>query len=251
MKGSDLLDRQRSAQAVAAIASEHAERVGKALEQLFAGHWEDGELPIDTRALLLVLGRLIDASLSDLLADPPETSHAEPLMGELQRAFVSAGERLYITLAALRSAVVSVFGELVAERLRLRETLSRRTPDLIRVAEAVIAQLDILRVHCPRHEGLALDVELYERRIKAELAELLRARDSMDAATEIELVERHHHELSRHDRLFLAAADALASLYRLVEEDELASKVAPAAQAPGRTLAELSADERLPIGGMP
>lgn len=240
MPSKQVIDRQKSANAVIAAGETHAERVAADLDALLSPYLQRGEKMPD----LALFTRLITRSLADVRDRMVAADEAH--LGELaddgppREARDDVATELYSELTELREWLTGLYGAAALKRLGFSEATPRDPVHLERFAGEVACALGGKDLPKPRRKGVRWDADETVARIE-ELREALRghlkdvAREAREA--EATLVAKTA-AISAYDERFSRAATALVGVFRLAGHVDLADRVRPSSRRPGQTEVE-------------
>lgn len=241
-------DRQRSAEAVAAIGDAQGETLTAAVAASLARGRRDVGTDLDA-LLEMLTGRLLAARDAMVAAD---ATHEKGLSDDpaARAAHGEAAANLYGDLVDLRDITSGSYGPELASALFGGPT-PRDPVVLQRFGHEVAEQLLVTAFPAARQAGVSLD--------RAAAANMLREK-SMLLATQLEAVAREEREaqvtlveknraIDAYDRVFQGVSTVLTGLFILAGQDELAERVRPSARRPGLRAddepdpADIAADE--------
>jgi hypothetical protein len=234
----EVTDRSAAAEAVAAAAEAHAERVGEALKKRLAPHVPDGEEVPDMGVMLRTLARALRAE-SESLEDRSllhETELADDAAPREDRD--SATAAVVAAMVSIRGTVETVYG-----RAGLKAVgLDGRTPtDSKAIGEHArtfvkLATSPDLKLPKPQ-DGVAVDWKVLLKKVNKPLAKLAAARK--DVAREEREAQITGNAKTRamgsFDELFPVVATFTSAALELIGEDDLAARIKPSPRRRGVT----------------
>lgn len=224
-------DRQKGADAVAAIAAAQGATLSQSIRSVLAAA-DSTHLVQFVSQLTTTLSEsrdkmvIADANHERELADDPAARD------ERDRAVAE----LTAKLVEVRELLTGLYGSTTA-----RQVLPQATPQdpvvLARFAAEVSAQLGKVTLPASRIQGahvdptqVASEVVALERSLEGKLQAVAReVREAQDT------LAKKNRAIEEYDRVFRGVATILAGLFTLANQDELAEKVRPSARRPGRT----------------
>lgn len=249
-------DREKSARAVAAGASTHADAVSVALGTELAGHLKSGETMPDVALLVRLFGRKVAADSAALvLAD---NAHERELADDAapRHARDDAAVKVREILVDLRAAIDSAHG---AAGLSVLGLAGITPDDPSVVATFAASTLDALqdakrKLPKARRAGNKIDRAAYAEELSVELPSLQKAlaKVAKEEREKEATQSAKDRALATNDRTFGRSAAAISALASAGGLDDLAAKVKPSGRRPGRTASEEEdAPEGSPPGGAP
>lgn len=235
MPSKQVIDRQKSAEAVIAVGEIHAAAVAPALAAELQPHLGEGETLPDLGLLMRLMARMLQATRTDLVTadEAHEAELADDIPARQDRD--TRAQTLFSRMVELREVLQGLYGaDLV------RAVMPAPTPSdpvvLSRFAGEVLTALAAAQLPPPRIPGATLD-------IPALVAELQTHRDALAqqlTAVALEVREAQATQVARnramdtHDQIFAAVATTLSGMLQLAGEHELAARVRPPRRRPGR-----------------
>lgn len=239
MSSKQVIDREKSASAVAAVGETQAEATGIALGKLLKPFVAKGEAAPNFTMVLLLVARAIEGAKGRMV--DADAAHEAELGDDdgVRAARDAACEALSDKLVELREVLTGAFGATTASSI-----LAGPTPQdpvvLARFANEVVTALGRIKLPAPRIKGAKLD----KAETAAEIADLRSALDTQlkGVAREVReaqaTLEAKNQEIAAYDAIFTGGAKALEGLLLLAGKAELAAKVKPSSRRPGQTASD-------------
>jgi hypothetical protein len=245
MPSKQVVDSQKSAMSVVAVAETQGRAVADAIGPMLQPHLSSGETMPDVALLISVLGRYLKAT-ADTMVERDYVHDAELRDDAAPRERRDdAALRLYAKLVELREVIGGIYGSGSLRAAGFEGETPRDPVMLSRFARNVSAGLRTAAMPTPRVDGANFD-----RSRVADQTDTLRA--ELDAALEevaTELREAQGTLAARdaavvaYQQAFSRTANALRALLEMASMDELATKVRPSSRRPGRAEAEPAESE--------
>lgn len=239
MASKQVVDREKSANAVVAVSETQSEATGDALGKLLKPYVKKGESAPDFAMVLLLIGRAIESAKVRMVN--ADAAHEAELGDDdgVRAARDAARDVLSDKLVELREVLTGAFGAAMASAI-----LSGPTPQdpalLVRFAGEVVTALGRVKLPPSRIKGAKLD----KAETAAEITDLQTALDKRIKSVAREVreaqatLEAKNQELAAYDAIFAGGAKALEGLLLLAGKTELAAKVKPSSRRPGQTASE-------------
>ncbi len=244
MSSKQVTDREKSAEAVSAAGTTHADSIHQALSALFQAHLAPGETMPD----FALMCRLFSRSLADTKAGmvKADEAHIAELGDDapVREARDEIAAKLYSEIVDLREVLIGLFGVKTANAI-----ISGGTPRdpvvLSRFAKDVADKLSQVQLPAPRVKGAKLDKQAIAISLLTQKTEL-DARLS-DVARELREAQATQvakdRAIGAYDELFAQVASALSGFLRLAGDAELAARVRPSTRRPGQTAEPSEVDD--------
>ena len=245
----EVTDRAAAAEAVAAAAEAHADRVGKAFKDKFEAAVPEGKTLPDMGVMLQTLARALRAANEDL-GEKSRQHDAELADDAVPREVRdTATQQLVQAMVAIRATVETVYGRAGLRALGLdgrTPTDSKAIGDHARTFVKLAKSPD-LELPKPQ-EGVAVDLNVWVKKVSKPLDKLSKARS--DVAREEREAQitgsAKAKAMETFDELFGVVATFTSATLDLIGEDVLAARIKPSPRRRGVT-ADTDDDE--PGGG--
>lgn len=230
-----VVDRQKDSTAVLASVNTHTAVIRDGLAATLGSHLAPDESLPDFGLVLTLIGRALDAR-TRVMAES-DTQHSTELADDdgFRATRDERAAELVNTVTSLREALEGIYSATEIQRYGIKGSTPRDPAQIAAFATALADRLETDALPTPRFaanlDRLAIAAELRAR--VAPLGEALAhvAREAREA--ESTLVVRDT-AVTAYERTFSRSAAALVALYRLAEQDELASRIRPSGRRPGR-----------------
>jgi hypothetical protein len=239
MPTKQVVDRQKSAEAVIAAGETHKERVVGRLKEALEPQLRRGEKLPDAALLVELVTRALGAASAAMVA--ADEAHQRELADDAgpRAARDQAAEALYRELVELREIATGLLGGAAAATLGLSGDTPRDPVALGRFAGEVIAALKGKSLPPSRVRGAAFAASEWVASLEKSRAALTDAvgavaREGREAEGTL---TRRDQAVAAYDERFGGAASFLGGLFKLAGEGELADRFRPSARRPGRDLA--------------
>jgi hypothetical protein len=255
----EVLDRQRSAAAVASSITAHGAAAGESLASRFEGVLRKGERAPDVALALALFGRLLTRD-AESLAAADDRHEAEKSDDDAPRAARDeSATAVRDACVVARDGVAAVFGDDALAPLGLADPAPPvgDGPALARYADRAAAKLadPKLALPKPRGRGLSADRAALAAGIREQLPTLERSLADVERERrELEGTQAaKNRAMSAYDATFSLVANVTGAVLRAAGLDAQAERVRPSARRPGRTDAqpaepENPADPAAPTG---
>lgn len=234
----EVTDREAAAEAVAAAAEAHAERVSKAFTEKFKAYVpKKQELP-DMGVVLRTLAGALRASSADLV-DKSEKHDAELADDAAPReARDEATAELVQTMVSMRATVETVYGRAGLKALGIEGRTPTDSRAILEHARKFVKQLEDPKLKLPKpQDGVAIDRAVWVAKVEKPLPILAQARkDVLREEREAEITgNAKTRSMAAFDELFGVVAPFTSAMLDLIGEDELAARVKPSVRRRGVT----------------
>jgi hypothetical protein len=240
-----VVDREKSANLVVASVTTNAATTHSALDELLSPHLADGETLPDVGLLLTLFGRALGAASGALTA--ADGTYAAELADDdafrIERDEATAA--LSSTTTRMREALDGVYGGAAMNAYGIRGLTPRDPAPLKAFASQVADLLETKELPPPALADVRLDRAALAASLRQRIAPVEAALGHVDREireAQATRVERDR-AMDANDHAFQRTASAIAALYRLAGEDELAGQVRPSGRRPGRVAAPSEADD--------
>lgn len=242
MASKEVTDRSKAARSVAQAAETHGDAAASALEEVFAEHLPRGEsLPEFRKVFSLFGSRLTAVSAALVRADDDHEKElgddAEP-----RDRRDTAAATLYASATELRSLLDGAYGPKALAPLGVRGDTPHDPSALATWVDNLIRGLRdrSITLPAPRRKGIKLDREAEADALEAELTALQEALgDVSREKREAEATQTAKNKaMERYDETFAQTAGLFTVLFRAAGMLEVAERVKPSRQRPGRTADE-------------
>lgn len=253
MPSKQVVDRQKSAEAVIAAAETHAERVGTAAEEKLAPFLK-GKQPAPNIKALIALASASLASTKKTMVEADEAHVQELGDDDAPRENRDAAQQALSTeLVELREWMTGLFGGAAVRKLGFSDQAPRDAVALSRFAGEVVTALKTKPLPAPRKKGVKWDAD-------ESIETLTKLRTSLDGfiadvareAREAQgtLVTKNN-AIAAYDESFREVANLLVGLFEFAGERELADRVRPSTRRPGQREADAPQVEDAPAKNEP
>ncbi len=224
-------DRQKGADAVAAIAEAQLQTLADSLTRVIPSGNPGAMQSVVTQLTATLVGRRDEMVRAD---ETHERELADDAQARAERD--EAADALTAKLVELREVLTGLYGQALA-RTALPEAAPQDPVVLERFAGQVSTTLANINLPEPRVAGAQLNVSELAEDISGAQAEL---RNRLDVvAREVreaqDTLAKKNRAIEQYDRAFQGVATVLTGLFVLAGQDELANKVRPSPRRPGRT----------------
>ncbi len=240
-------DRQKGAEAVAAVGTAQSELLARALGEALGGPSPKGAGGVDAEAVVGALSQKLaaarDAMVAADAANESELSDDAPARARRDDAASALGARIN----DLRSTIRGLYGEEAASSIVAGPTPTDATM-LARFAGEVVSNLRTATFGTPRLDGATFAPSAAANAIeagRAVLADALKVTAREEREGQVTLAEKTR-AIAEYDRVFRGVATVFNGLLVLAGEDDLARKVRPSVRRPGRTVEQAEAEETEP-----
>lgn len=239
MASKQIVNRQKSSEAVGAIGESQAESAGAAIGELCKRHLKKGEALPDFSMVMKLCVRVLEGSTGAMVeadaANEAELSDDE----EVRTARDEASQALYDKIVELREMLTGAYGAATANKVIVGST-PQDPVMLARFAGEVETALEKVKLPAPRIKGAKLDASeaaesLRESRaalskhIKAVAREVREGQATLDAKNRV---------TAAYDEIFAGVATLLTGQLRLAGKTDLAARVRPSSRRPGQTASD-------------
>lgn len=230
-------DRKKSADAVAAAAETHADRVAQAVTATLSPFLAKGEKMPDVGGLTTLLGRWLASSASGMMA--ADEAHVHELSDDapVRERRDEAHETLYAELVELREWMTGLFGSRAVRSLGFAADTPRDPAVLVQFAAEVSRSLREKSFPAPKRQGVSWSpskeagkIDDLREKLQKAIAEV--AREVREAQGTL---ASKNAALAAYDDAFARASESLEGLFTLAGETELAARVRPSSRRPGQT----------------
>jgi hypothetical protein len=236
MPSKQVVDRQKSAQAVIAAGESNASLIADELQQLLAPHLRKTEKLPDVDLLIDLVARYLATSTDSMIA-ADENNLRELADDAIARdARDQAADALYASIGDLREWLTALFGTAALRALGFSGPTPQDPVAMARFAGEIISALGSSKLPKPKRPGIKWDPE-------STVAELKAAREALEkhlgaVAREVReaqgtLVAKNA-AIAEYDERFARAAGFYAGLFRLAGQADLADRVRPSPRRAGQ-----------------
>lgn len=230
-----VVDRRKDARAVAESVNTHTAVVRDGLATLLGPYLAPGETLPDFVLLLALLSRSVQARAEAMVT--ADNHHSTEIADDdgFRATRDTLAAALVENVTSLREALDGIYGSDAIHRYGIKGTTPRDPAQIAAFADAMAERLEADDLPTPRFAA-NLDRSTISAKLRADAAPLHAALD--DVAREVREAEGtlvvRDDAVTVYERTFGRSATALAALYRLAGQDELASRIRPSGRRPGR-----------------
>ncbi|MEZ4313929.1 MAG: hypothetical protein R3F14_38395 [Polyangiaceae bacterium] len=236
MPSKQVVDRQKSAQAVVAAAQTHAARVGEAVAKALPTGKKGEEKAATEKLIGLAAAGLAEAAAAMVAADEAHLSELSDDNGP-REARDAAAAALAEEIVSLREWVTGLYGSKAGRALGFSDQTPRDATALARFAGEISAALRNATLPAPRRKGVkwaAAEAADTLDGLRAPLESAL-AKVALEAREAQATLADKAAAIDRYDDVFRRVAMFLVGVFTLAGETALADRVRPSSRRPGQT----------------
>ncbi len=234
----EVTDREAAAEAVAAAAEAHAEKVTTAFAEKFKAFAPKKQAVSDMGAVLSTLAAALRAAATELV-EKSERHDAELADDAAPReARDQATAELVQTMVSIRATTETVYGRAGLKALGIDGRTPTDSKGILEHARKFVKQLEDPGVKLPKpQEGVAIQKSVWLAKVKKPLPVLAEARrDVAREEREAEITgSAKAKSMAAFDDLFGVVATFTSSMLDLIGEDDLAARIKPSVRRRGVT----------------
>ena len=234
----EVTDREAAAEAVAAAAEAHAERVSTAFTEKFKAFTPKKQALSDMGVVLSSLAAALRAAAADLV-QKSEQHDAELADDAAPRAARDqATAELVQTMVAIRATAETVYGRAGLKALGIDGRTPTDSKAILEHARKFVKQLEDPGLKLPRpQDGVAIQKSVWAAKVKKPLPLLAEARkDVAREAREAEITgDAKAKAMAAFDDLFGVVATFTSAMLDLIGEGDLAARIKPSVRRRGVT----------------
>ena len=237
-KGKGVVNREGSTKSVVTSGNSNKEKVSGKLHEFFEPYMEEGEEYPDFDFIFVLLLRVLVDKKNKMV----KAYNAHMLENKEDRAArIGRNEDidvLYSDLTGFREVMSAMFKDSAGKLLRFEGKTPRDASNLNRFTEEVIIALKTTVLPEPKVMGASFDVTPWIERLETQKEKLNKSVElvGMELRETEQTMITKNQEIEEYDEAFSRVANAMVGLFRLAGENELAARVKPSVQKPGRTL---------------
>jgi hypothetical protein len=236
MPSKQVVDRQKSAQAVIAAGETNASLIADELEKLLSAHLRKSEKLPDIDLLIDLVARYLGTSTDAMIAADEKNLLELADDDAARNARDEAAASLYSAVGDLREWATALYGTAALRTLGFSGPTPQEPVALSRFAGEIVSALTSGRLPKPKRPGIKWDPaetvdeikvarEALETHLKGVAREVREAQGTLAAKNAA---------ISEHDERFARAAGFFAGLFRLAGQADLADKVRPSPRRAGQ-----------------
>lgn len=238
MAAKQVIDREKSANAVVSAGNTHAEATGAGVGKLLKPHLAKGESLPDVGLVMILVARALEAAKLHMVE--ADTAHEAELGDDdaFRKARDAAASALSDKLVELREVIVGIYGSATANAV-FPGPAPQDPVVLSRFAGEVATEVERVKLPAPR-----IKAKLDPAETAAELRALRAALDAAikNVAREVNeaqaTLDEKNRAMASYDELFASGATTMTGLLRMSGKADLAAKVKPSTRRPGQTASD-------------
>jgi hypothetical protein len=234
MPSKQVVDRQKSAQAVIAAGETNASLIAAELEKLLTPHLRKTEKIPDVDLLIDLVARYLGTSTDAMIA--ADEKNLLDLAGDdaARNDRDAAAAALYAAVGDLREWVTALFGTAALRALGFSGPTPQEPVALSRFAGEVISALTSPKLPKPKRAGIKWDPTDAIAELKAAREALALAGASPEAREDQGTLAAKNTAIAEYDERFARTAGFYAGLFRLAGQADLADRVRPSPRRAGQ-----------------
>lgn len=237
MPSKQIVDRAKSANAVASAASVHAARVAQAVQTVLSPYLEKNQKMPDVEGLTLLLGKWLAQTSAKMTA--ADEAHIHELSDDdpVRKGRDEAQAALNDELVELREWMTGLFGARAGRSLGFAAETPRDPAALSHFAGEVVKSLREKDFPPPKRSGVSWSpakeadkIDKLRGALDASIADVVReAREAQGTLADKNVA------IAAYDMAFSRASKVLEGIFTLAGETVLADRVRPSTRRPGQT----------------